>query len=234
MLLGQVTAYGRTGFYRLAVDVSYLKHNTYTSLMNISDDERRKREKFVISQEDGIFPMYEAFYIEAILYSAGRAMDAFQRFDKAVRESAVAADIVATAHEALTHIAGLSRFFWPARDKDLHNARARKLREAFQLDDKSALYDRQLRNALEHFDERLDEFLLQDLAGHFYPSPIVGSLSMEGPTDTMFRMVDPEKEIFALLGQKYSFGYLRSAVDDIYSKAQAMEGSGSILRRDSQ
>jgi hypothetical protein len=198
--------------------------------MDVSDEERLKREKYVLDQEGGIMPMYEAFYIQAIIYSAGRAKDAFNRFDNAVRGSSDAASIVATAHEASTHVAALSRFFWPGRDKELYKARAAKLRTAFELSEASPLYDRGLRNALEHFDERLDEFLLQDLAGHFFPDPVVGSVSLIGNSITfMFRLVDPVEDIFVLLGEKHTFGELRKAVTDVLEKAQKMNEKGGRL-----
>ena len=190
-----------------------------------SDEERREREKYVINQSDGILPMYEAFYIEALTYCAGRARSAFQRFDQALAEGRDPATIVATAHEALTHVAALSRYFWPAREKPLHLARARKLRKAFDIDDRSPLADRGLRNALEHFDERLDTFLLQDLVGYLFPGPLVGAASLsEDALGQIFRLVDPAAQIFVLVGQEYEFGPMRGAVDDILEKLAPCEG----------
>ncbi len=198
--------------------------------MDTPGDEHLKREKYVLDEEDGIMPMYEAFYIQAIIYSAGRAQDAFDRFDKSLVGPGDAASIVATAHEAFTHVAALSRFFWPARDKALYKARAAKLRAAFDLDETSSLHDRGLRNALEHFDERLDEFLLQDLAGHFFPDPVVGSVSMIGSLITfMFRLVDPAEDVFVLLGEKHSFGALRKVVADVLKRAKKMNEQGGRL-----
>ncbi len=198
--------------------------------MDTSDDESLEREKYVLDQEGGIMPMYEAFYIQAIIYSAGRAKDAFDRFDSAVHSSSDAASIVATAHEAFTHVAALSRFFWPSRERSLYKARATKLRAAFGLDATSPLYERDLRNGLEHFDERLDEFLLQDLAGHFFPDQVVGSVSLIGsPITFMFRLVDPVEDIFVLLGERHSFGALRKVVSEVLGKAQKMNEKGGRL-----
>ncbi|MDR6624848.1 hypothetical protein [Caulobacter segnis] len=178
----------------------------------------------------GIQPMYEVFYLEALTYSAGRAKDAFERFDQAVEEEKDAATIVATAHEALTHVAALSRFFWPGRDKPLHKARAETLRKAFGLDDASPLADRSLRNVLEHFDERLDEFLLQDMAGFFFPSPMVDDASLnDDALGFIFRLVDPRDEIFVLLGERHAFGPLRTVVDEVLEKAHRMDGQGGRL-----
>jgi len=184
-----------------------------------SDEERRERENYVVNQSDGILPMYEAFYIEALTYCAGRARSAFQRFDRALTDEQDQAAIVATAHEALSHVAALSRYFWPAREKPLHFARAKKLREALGIDETSPLADRGLRNALEHFDERLDTFLIQDLVGYMFPGPLVGEASLsDDALGHIFRLVDPASQVFVLLGERYEFGPMRVAVDDMLEK----------------
>lgn len=189
------------------------------------DEERRERESLVV-RSCGILPMYEAFYIEALLYCAGRASSAFLRFDQALTQGQDQASVVATAHEALSHVAALSRYFWPASKKPLHVARAKKLREALAIDDTSLLADRGLRNALEHFDERLDIFLLQDLTGYMFPGPLVGEASLNDDVlGHIFRLVDPKSQVFVLLGERYEFGPMRAAVDDILEKlARTMGG----------
>ena len=195
--------------------------------MDLSEEERSKREKYIIRETGGIWPVYEAFYLEAIIYSAGRAKDAFIRFNQALSKSKDPPTIVAIAHEALTHVAGLSRFFWPPGKKDINKARGQKLREVFGLDNTSPLYDRKARNALEHFDERLDEFLLQDLAGYVFPGPVVGSITeINDVLNKMFRFIDPTNEIFILLGEKYSFGPLKKIVDGVLEKAMKMNENG--------
>ena len=53
----------------------------------------------------------------------------------------------------------LSKFFWPVREKELHCLRAKHLKKYFNISDDSPLNNKQIRNAIEHFDERLDLFL---------------------------------------------------------------------------
>jgi hypothetical protein len=190
-----------------------------------SDEERSERENYVVNQSDGILPMYEAFYIEALTYCAGRAGSAFERFDRALAEGLDQATIVATAHEALSHVAALSRYFWPAKGKPLHLARAKRLREALGIDDSSPLADRGLRNVLEHFDERLDTFLLQDLVGYMFPGPLVGKATLnEDALGNIFRLVDPVSQVFVLLGERYEFGPMRVAVENILEKLARTTG----------
>lgn len=194
--------------------------------MNTQDEERIRREE-ILTLDGGIFHMFEGLYIEAITYSAGRAEDAFSRLDTAIKESREPEIVIAIAHEALTHVAGLSKFFWPARNENpLYKARGKKLRSAFGIDKSSALYNRELRNALEHFDERLDDFLLQDRVGNFYAAPTVGSISTLSNLDFVFRFLDTDQKIFVLFGKEYPFGSLRDAINEILRKTEKMKTDG--------
>ena len=58
------------------------------------------------------------------------------------------------------------------------------------MSDNSSLKGRNLRNALEHFDERLDLFLLEDDTGIFFPSAIIGGHELaDEPTPRIFKLV---------------------------------------------
>lgn len=184
----------------------------------------------VVAQFDGIVPYFEAFYIESLLYAAGRAVDAFGRFDQALTVENNSAMVVASVHEALTHTAAVSRFFWPSRKSNVAVARALKLRRAFGLDDSSPLANRELRDALEHYDERLDRFLLQDMVGFLFPGPMVASASLaDDQLGKIFRLVDPVTEEFVLFGRTYPFGILRRTVENILQKVQGMRDQGARL-----
>lgn len=182
----------------------------------ISEDEKKARVKQIVSDHEGIYPMYGAFYIQAILYAAGRASAAFTRFETALRADAPPAEIVASVHEALGHTAALSRFFFPTDKRSLARARAAKLRKQFAVGNASPLIDRELRNALEHFDERLDEYLLRDIVGYIFPGPLTDDAELaDEPGGHIFRLVDPTKEIFVLLGKKHNFGAVRLEVQRV-------------------
>jgi hypothetical protein len=105
-----------------------------------------------------------------------------------------------------------------------------KLRAAFSIKESSPLFDRELRNTLEHFDERLDEFLLEDIVGPAFPSPLVGSADLaDEQLGHIFRLVDPDAEIFVLLGKKYPFGSSRQAVAELYYNATDLLDNGGRL-----
>lgn len=200
-------------------------------MSDLDFDEMKRREKIVINEFDGICPVYEAFYLESLVYAAGSAVEAFERYDVAVEDGTDKAAIVANVHEALAHAASVSRFFWPARDKKgIPPRRAAKLRETFEITDASPLFARELRNALEHFDERLDTFLLGDIVGYIFPGPMVGSANLaDDALGHIFRLVDPESETFVLFGTKYPFGPLRDAVATVYHLAASLAGHGGRL-----
>jgi len=198
--------------------------------MSLSAEERRRRESIVTDQWGGIVPTYEAFYLESICYTSGRAVAAFERFDAAVAAKLGSDEIVAAVQEAMTHVAGLSRFFWPPRKDKIAEARGKRLRAAFGLSDDSPLQSRELRNALEHFDERLDKFLLEDHVGYFFPSAMVDDASLsEESIGHIFRLVDPKTSSFVLLGEKYSFLELRPIIEAIGKKALTHSRRGGRL-----
>jgi hypothetical protein len=68
--------------------------------------------------------------------------------------------------------AALSRYFWPtttgnkkkqAEQLEMRRMRGEKLRDIFKVTDDSPLCNRDLRNAWEHFDEKLDTYLISYL-----------------------------------------------------------------------
>jgi hypothetical protein len=208
-------------------------------MSGIDQAELDRRASLIVEQFEGIHSPYEAFYIRSIAYSAGRARDAFLRFAaaKAVRDTAD--NLVSSIHEALGHAASLSRFFWPsglggrssAALKKLKAARALNLRNAFDLNDESPLKNRKLRDSLEHFDERLDFYLLTQDSGYFFPDAMIGDLeAADDPVGHLFKLVDPDRACFVLLGEAHCFGGLRKEVERIHDLALIMDRNGCRLR----
>ncbi|MCA2008024.1 hypothetical protein [Tritonibacter mobilis] len=198
-------------------------------MARLDEDVRREREAMIAREYQGIYPINEVFYIHSIIYAAERSDTAFQRFDKAVAADLPPTLIVSTVQEALTHAGALSRFFWPMKKKEneLTVARGNKLRDAFALDDTSALKWRRLRNAFEHFDEDLDRFLLHDRAGCFFPGPLVDDQALaDDSIGHIFKLVDPKHGICVLLGEKFEFRPIRSEVRRILSRANEMHKQG--------
>jgi hypothetical protein len=206
---------------------------------NIADEELDRRAAIIIQTFGGIHPPFEAFYIQSIIYSAGRAREAFQRFDVARSLGDTADYQVSSIHEGLGHCGSLSRFFWPSglgyretqAQRSLKIARGAKLRKAFGLTSNCLLKDRRLRDLLEHFDERLDRYLLSHDSGYFFRGAIIGDSELaDDPEGNIFKLVDHRNSCFVLLGEKHQFGELRKEVERVYELAVDMDKSGCRLR----
>ena len=75
-------------------------------------------------------------------------------------------DILNELQNVVVQVA-ISRYFWPVRKN--HELRAEHLRNAFGIKNENPLHSRELRDALEHFDERLDKYLCAGIAGTILP-----------------------------------------------------------------
>ena len=204
---------------------------------HIDDQELERRAGIIVEKFDGIHSPFEAFYIHSILYSAGRASEAFQRFDVGRSLKDTHAFQVSSVHEALGHAGALSRFFWPSlykreskTQRRLKLARGSKLRRAFALTDRSALRNRELRDFLEHFDERLDRYLLHHDSGYFFPSAQIGDSTLADEQEGhIFKLVDPAAACFVLLGEKHYYADLRKEVERVHQLANEMDRNGCRL-----
>src|SRR5258708_4056153 len=110
-----------------------------------------------------IWPLYEAFYIQAMLYNARSAIESIQFVPRLLREASQQRDqhqfennLLNNLQNIVVQSAALSRYIWPSRDA--YEARGEFLRRALGIEDKSPLKDRDLRNRMEHFDEKLSDY----------------------------------------------------------------------------
>ena len=193
--------------------------------------EAHRRTELVIQDFEGIVPTYEAFYLQSIMFAAERALAAFEELDRALSAQAAAAYSFAVLQEALMHASALSRFFWPTRKAGkLAQARGEKLRKAFAEREVSVLQNRNLRNLFEHFDERLDRYLLQDLAGTVQPWPVIGQASDDAQgTLVRFKLLDPEAGLCLLLGETFAYKQFHDAVAGILEDVFRLNSGGCRL-----
>ena len=192
----------------------------------MDDAERQRRETMVIKDYGGVLPYMEPMYIASVIYSAEAAVVAYQRYMGACRQSDAESIAASAIHEALGHAAGLSRFFWPSGGK-LAKARARYLRRRLSVNASSPLRNRRLRDALEHFDERLDSFLLTDCVGLLLPEPMVlDTEQIDDPTAQIFKLVDPWNGVFVVLNERFSFQSIVDEVSRILARAYDIYDDG--------
>ena len=183
--------------------------------METEEIERRVEANAAI----GIAGYQRIFYHISIQYSVNASCESFKRYDIALENNHPdKAMIVNPVHDALGHAAAVSRYFWHYSGdrlyRKLHKARARTLREMYGLDGNSVLNNRDLRNTLEHFDERLDRYLLEELAGMHIPTPSVGTYKpSDNDLNRIYKMVDLDNEIFVVFDEAYDFGKIRKAIE---------------------
>jgi hypothetical protein len=102
---------------------------------------------------------------------------------------------------------------------EMRKKRGEYLRQQHSVTDDSPLHNRALRNAWEHFDEKLDTYLISNVAGYFFPNPIAGSHTLaDDPIGRIFKLIDTENECLVLLGEKYFFAPIRVEVQRIFHK----------------
>jgi len=76
-------------------------------MSGIDKAEINRRASVIVGECGGIHAPHEVFYIRSIAYSAGRARDAFLRFDVARTIGDTADYQVSAIHEALGHAASV-------------------------------------------------------------------------------------------------------------------------------
>lgn len=159
-----------------------------------------------------INPPYRVFYALSISFctsSAVRSIDAvadvMEHLSSADSEDPLD-DI--DSHAVLDELqniivqgAAVSRYFWPS-DK-AHEARGRELREQFKVTDNSPLKSRDLRNMIEHFDEKLDHYLAKGIVGHIIPHYFGPEGKSSGVPRHFFRAYFINIGVFEILGKRY-------------------------------
>lgn len=159
-------------------------------------------------------------------------------------------EVFRSLHSLLTHASNVSRLFWPSPPRrrkgesaDTYrsriaghcaSARAAHLRAAVGLAEDHPLKSREIRDHLEHFDERLDDWaetsvgksIVQDLIGG--PNAIVGIAD-----EDMMRWYDPATHSLRFRGSQYA---IRTIVDglaevfDACTRVLASSGFGRSLK----
>lgn len=159
-----------------------------------------------------IHPPYRAFYELSIgfcLESATRSIELIADLMQRTAMSPSAqplreADPQGVLNELQNIIvqgAAVSRYFWPVRPQYI--ARGETLRQIYNVSDNSPLRSRELRNAIEHFDERLDEYLSAGIVGNIYPHYLGPELEQTGVPQHFFRAYFVDTGVFRLLHHRF-------------------------------
>lgn len=169
--------------------------------------------------------------------SAAQSIDVLQRWLKFVAaDDARALDLPQEAlfqelQNILHQFGCLSRYFFPARSTPLHIDRATRLREAFAVPADSPLADRELRNAVEHFDERLDKYLTGHVVGQIIANHVGYSVVESEVPLHVFKGFYVESLTFVLLGQPHEMRPIIAELVRLHNLLVDCEDAGFRLPR---
>ena len=141
-------------------------------------------------------------------------------------------EVFRSIHSFLTHASNVSRIFWPGRPRKNRNEsehdytarlesipkliRAATLREATGLSPDHVLRKRALRDHLEHFDERLDNWSATSARHNYVQDTIGPANAIVGIDETdMMRWFDPTTNTMRFRGEVYDLQELTAAVEQI-------------------
>jgi hypothetical protein len=159
-----------------------------------------------------INPLYRAFYALSIAFCTSSAVRSIETVAHVLEHLASGesedplGDI--DSHAVLDELqniivqgAAVSRYFWPANKA--HEVRGRELREQFSVPEDSPLKSRDLRNMIEHFDEKLDHYLAKGIVGHIIPHYFGPEGESNGVPRHFFRAYFINVGVFEILGKRY-------------------------------
>lgn len=174
---------------------------------------------------DGIDPPFIAMYAEAMLWHTESAVKSIEFVaawieklsDRSPPTSDITDNAVLDEIQNILHQAGcVSRYFFPARQKRHHLARANKLRQVYNLPADSPLKERHLRDAIEHFDERLDDYLKEPKVGQYVMSHIGFEFCESEVPLHLFKGYYLKTGSFVLLGFSYPMAPIVAAIQDLH------------------
>lgn len=191
----------------------------------------------------GILPPYEAFYIHSMLFSTtsalrsvellNRRLERFYSGESEGHEVLLSQKVILDGlQNVVNQGAALSRYFWPSprnKTNDLHHARAERLRRAFMIDDVNPLKNRDLRNAIEHFDEKLDLYLAKGIVGHIIPEYVGTGPEGAGVPLHVFRAYYVDVGVFEMLGRRYEVQPIVEEIGRIHDLLSQCASNGDRL-----
>lgn len=163
--------------------------------------------------QGGIQPPLRVFYEMSIAFCVKSAIRSIEILATSLEESSTVESIAwlpraqSTAlldeiQNIVIQAAAISRYFWPLRKG--HEARAEALKRQYEMDEASALrLSKELRDAIEHFDERLDRYLASWPVGQFFPEYFGFEGQRTGVPLHFFRAYFVDSGTFEMLGSRY-------------------------------
>jgi hypothetical protein len=185
-----------------------------------------------------IWAPFEAFYIHGMLFNAqsafrsiARISDAFDKLPEKVTEEDLISlpthAILNDLQNIIVNGAALSRYFWPVRKG--HEERGAHIREALSITNDNPLYSRGLRNAIEHFDERLDKYLSSGIVGVVIPEYVGPKPYDDGVHGHFFRAFFTDIGVFRLLEAEHEIEPIAEEIIRINELLERADENGGHL-----
>ena len=166
-------------------------------------------DKIKTDNNPKIWYQYEVFYIESMLSITRTAMVDQSMLRKAIEELTRGESknrdlIIDLTQNIISHAASISRYFWPSNSDRIHKRRGQRLREVFEIYESNPIKNRDIRNFIEHFDEKLDLFLQENTSGNIVPTFIGVREDIQQDFTHFFRAYFIDEWRFQVLGMKYN------------------------------
>ncbi|ALB66921.1 hypothetical protein [Cronobacter dublinensis] len=194
--------------------------------------------------EPSIWPPYQAFYIQSMLFNTTSALQAAERavdHMRAISEGKLRLqdrkdELLDCLQNFINHSAAVARYFFPSMiggkgEKALHKNRAEFLRPFFDVTESSPLHDKKLRNAIEHFDERLDMYLEGEIVGDIFPSLILAKPEVTDVPHHILRAYYLNDGIYQILGERHKIQPILDEVLRIHNLLVTFDKNGGMFRK---
>lgn len=180
-------------------------------------------------------------YLRELIQQAAAGIIAARGTRLAALGAEVAGDVFVNARAVANAAAMISKVLWPGqmrrapdeeeelfvRRRRLAEVRGPALREMLGVDDESPLKNRAVRDAIEHFDERLDRRLSspdRNIVINSMGPP--NMIHMEGATEPFYlHHYDPQTTKYTILGDSMSIAVVEEALVNLFNAAMAQQGA---------
>ncbi|OXB05496.1 hypothetical protein NLG42_22750 [Flavobacterium plurextorum] len=171
------------------------------------------------NSEFEIHPFNEGFYVESLLNKTRSILNDVESLNKFWKKGYYDCKndniILDLFQNIILNVGGISRFFWPSKNTGYYKIRAEKLRKVYNVSESSVLKNRDMRNHIEHFDEKLDDFLEEFTIGTVMQK-YVGPLIYVDDNRTFFRAYFCDKNIFKMFNIEYEMGPIINEIKRIH------------------
>ena len=172
-----------------------------------------------MNEEYKIWYPHEVFYIESLLAITRTVLSEqevaasfINEYQSGYYENGKL--LLDSIQNIICQAAMLSKFFWPTGKDKMHKKRGERLREAYNIKESNCLKSRDVRNYIEHFDEKLDKYLKQFTAGTIIPLYVGPRIDLEARH--IFRGYYTDIAVFTILGVEYPIIHILEEIERLH------------------